>query len=673
MADSISIVMKMNDDITGKLKSIASTSKGVSKEFELLQNRVDALGKRYADFNQQSAKTAAEALDVKRAMDEAAKSFKKTGDEADQVRFQQLREEYTALTDAAKTYAEEAKQTQKAMRETYDQARKLEDGANGNGGFLTSTFGKTLGGALAASGVIREIGSSLTGALSIGMESAVGQPMATALNSTLSGAFSGAAAGAIAGFPGMIIGALGGGIAGAISGGTQIFEQQDDAFRSYVQEAYDSVTQEQTDALSAGSTIAGSREQTLMAFAQKLGGDQAAASYLGQVKEMAKSTNYTYDQITGYSKLLLNSYGTDETLDVLMRLSDATAGLNLNSSDNELWIAGLSRMRTTGKVTQEYLNYFSERGLDVYQALASATGADKSQIADLVSDGEISGGTAAQAILDYIDQTFGGLSEKLASTYDAMVDNLGDYEAELNAAMGEGYNEGRKTGLQAQMDWLSGESGEAVEEANRAIGARQAELENQKEQYIRDAMDAMMASDEYQTAKAAGDAAEMGRLIMQAKVQGMNDYNASEGAQEALAAEKALVDNIRKDTSLNQDYWDAGYEKGQWFTKGLAASIGGGSIPEYESLPGDWSYNADTGNSNAYGLKYVPYNGYPALLHQGEQVLTAEEARRKNRTAAEGVSVTITGPVTVRQDSDIDAIAVRLAQELEARALAYGG
>ena len=35
--------------------------------------------------------------------------------------------------------------------------------------------------------------------------------------------------------------------------------------------------------------------------------------------------------------------------------------------------------------------------------------------------------------------------------------------------------------------------------------------------------------------------------------------------------------------------------------------------------------------------------------------------------------MTITGPVTVRQDSDIDAIAVRLAQELEARALAYGG
>ena len=611
-------------------------------------------------------------MNVKRAMDEAAKSFKKTGDEADQVRFQQLREEYTALTDAAKTYAEEAKQTQKAMRETYDQARKLEDGAGGSGASRGVT-GSSLLGTLGKAGLLNMAGDAASQWANSFVSSAAGIGAGSLFSGSLSGAASGAAIGSIIPGIGTVAGAVIGGGLGLLTSGAQIFEQQDDAFRSYVQEAYDSVTQEQTDALSAGSTVAGSREQTLMAFAQKLGGDQAAASYLGQVKEMAKSTNYTYDQITGYSKLLLNSYGTDETLDVLMRLSDATAGLNLNSSDNELWIAGLSRMRTTGKVTQEYLNYFSERGLDVYQALANATGADKSQIADLVSAGEISGGTAAQAILDYIDQTFGGLSEKLASTYDAMVDNLGDYEAELNAAMGEGYNEGRKTGLQAQMDWLSGESGEAVEEANRAIGAWQAELENQKEQYIRDAMDAMMASDEYQTAKAAGDAAEMGRLIMQAKVRGMNDYNASEGAQEALAAEKALVDNIRKDTSLNQDYWDAGYEKGQWFTKGLAASIGGGSIPEYESLPGDWSYNADTGNSNAYGLKYVPYNGYPALLHQGEQVLTAEEARRKNRTAAEGVSVTITGPVTVRQDSDIDAIAVRLAQELEARALAYGG
>ena len=65
-------------------------------------------------------------------------------------------------------------------------------------------------------------------------------------------------------------------------------------------------------------------------------------------------------------------------------------------------ISGLSRMRTTGKATQEYLNYFSERGLDVYDALSRSTGADKSQIAGMVTAGSISGTDAAQAILDYI-------------------------------------------------------------------------------------------------------------------------------------------------------------------------------------------------------------------------------------------------------------------------------
>ena len=67
------------------------------------------------------------------------------------------------------------------------------------------------------------------------------------------------------------------------------------------------------------------------------------------------------------------------------------------------------------------------------------------------------------------------------------------------------------------------------------------------------------------------------------------------------------------------------------------------------------------------------YDGYPAMLHQGERVLTAQEARRAQRKNGSGLSVTITGPVTVRQNSDIEAIAVRLADEIEARALVYGG
>lgn len=81
-----------------------------------------------------------------------------------------------------------------------------------------------------------------------------------------------------------------------------------------------------------------------------------------------------------------------------------------------------------------------------------------------------------------MQEQYGGLSEQMAGTYEGMVDNLADAEANAEAAYGEGYNEKRKEGIQAQMDWLN--SG-VMDEANRAIGAWQAELENTKEQYQR--------------------------------------------------------------------------------------------------------------------------------------------------------------------------------------------
>lgn len=289
--------------------------------------------------------------------------------------------------------------------------------------------------------------------------------------------------------------------------------------------------------------------------------------------------------------------------------------------------------------------------------------------------GEIRGSEAVEEILAYMQEQYGGLSEQMAGTYAGMVDNLADAEANAEAAYGEGYNEKRKEGIQAQMDWLN--SG-AMDEANRAIGAWQAELENAKEQYQREAVELMMETKEYQQAQAEGDAAEMGRLIMQAKVQGMNEYNASKGAQLALESELALAAAIRDDARSDQAYWDAGYRKSQEYSKGLAAGmasalVGTGSetttgLSVEERRYGNWrrgGYYDEDGvwRSHAAGLERVPYDGYAALLHEGERVLTAREARQADQGG--GAQVTITGNTfEVRQESDIDAIAEALYRRL---------
>ena len=72
----------------------------------------------------------------------------------------------------------------------------------------------------------------------------------------------------------------------------------------------------------------------------------------------------------------------------------------------------------------------------------------------------------------------------------------------------------------------------------------------------------------------------------------------------------------------------------------------------------------------AYGLPYVPYDNYAALLHQGERVLTAREAR--NYQDGGGVSISI-GGMTVREEADIDRIAKTIVREIQYAKVGYGG
>ena len=647
-----SLVIRAEDRYSENIRRMSQFTKSFNKD-------VDDLEEQLRQLNAQKVSLKLDADQANRALKEAQKQFAATGDEADGLKVQLQQANYDNIKRNFDLVTRAARDTERQLSKTGEAGKQVSGG-----------FGSTLS-ALGQAGLYSMLGGAASQVSGVVLESYLGQPLATAMSSTLSGVASGAAIGSIIPGIGTAVGAVIGGLAGAVTGGSQIYEAQDDAFKNYVQEAVEGQLEEMDSIRSSGSATAGQREQDQIAFAQRFGSAEAAQSYLDQVRAMAVNTNYTYDEITGYSKSLLNSYSADETLGVLQTLSDATAGLNLDSSGVSMFIAGLSRMRTTDKVTQEYLNYFSERGLDVYDALSRSTGADKSQIAGMVTDGDIGGVEAAQAILDYIQAEFGGLSEKLATTYDAMVDNLGDAEANLNARMGEGYNEARKAGLQAQMDWLeSDQLGEAYE----AIGAWKAELENAKEQYIRDAVNEAMSSEDYQTAQAEGDAAEMGRIIMQAKINGMNEYNANEGKDEVLAQELALIEGVREDTALGDAYWDAGYTLGQEFSKGRAAGMSGGAGED----SGDFTDPASANYSPimmaysgldvpgyATGLDRVPYDNYPAILHEGERVLTASQARSYDRGGGTGGGIVINmNGAVIREESDIEKVAQALYERL---------
>lgn len=671
MGKDVSLAVSLSDKVSPVLKAMTGYTKAFDKSMEELDRQVHTLEKSQKELAAESANLQVRLKQVNKVVSQARKEADKYGDALHMTALQDAIEEQNQLKLALENSRVAMKSNQQSYKDMINTFRSDAVSLRTGDQTVQATSGTSLA-ALGKAGIGNLIGQSVSQALGTGLESQLGQPLATAFGSTISGIVSGASMGMIAGTQGAIIGGLVGLGSGLLSAATTVFNAKDDTFKSYVQETVEDQIQSMDNTLTSGSTIAGSREQTRLAFAQRFGDEAVANAYLDQVKTMARNTNYSFDEITGYSKALLNTYAPDEVFGVLQSLSDATAGLGLNESDVNVMIQGLSRMRTTGKATMEYLNFFGERGVDVYSALSNATGADRADIAEMVSRGEISGDTAAQAILDYINATFGGLSEKLSGTYDAMVDNLADAQAEIDTAMGEGYNEARKEGIQAQSDWLGGSGGEAVAEAYRSIGAWKASLENEKEQLMRQYIDEAMASDEYQTADAANDAATMGRLIMEAKVKAQNEYNASEGAQLMLESELSLIDSVRNNTALNEDYYDAGYRLGTAFSHGRLAALAGNStflaIPDISGNVTTVDLSAATGlNGYATGLSRVPYDNFPALLHEGERVMTAAEARSAD---ARAVQVTISGnEFVVRQDSDIDAIATALADKIRLAAL----
>ncbi len=699
----VSIALSAKDNFSQTLRKLAS-------EANTSVNDVDALQKSLTKLNNTRTNLKLDLSRAKSELREAEKRFKATGDAADELALKDKQIEFDNLTSQLKAVSSSAQAAEKNMMSLAGTNSKLSNRASGSG--KSGSMWGTLGGALATAGFGDMLSGSLSQAAGAFLGSYYGASDGAAIESVLGGAISGASMGAAAGsiIPGVgtAIGAAVGGAIGAVSGGieaaAQKFTEKDEAFKSYVQESVEGVLDEQAQALTSGSAIAGTREQTRMAFSKALGGDEAADAYLEQVREMASRTNYTYDEITGYTKQLLNSYDPSEIFEVLGDLSDATAGLNLNSSDVSLWVSGLNRMRITDKATMEYLNYFSERGLNVYEALSKALGVQESAVQDLVSNGDVSGTTAADAILNYISEQYGGLSERLASSYEGLMGNIEDANADLQAAMGEGYNEARKAGLQEQLDWMNGEMGASMQQAYEQIGAFQASLENTREQMVRDAMNAVMTgvlpeegfeaqigrlqemAEEYASAaqiaaaqpadsEAAQQAqADMGRLLAEAQVMAQNEYNASEGAQILLESQLSLAQTVAADTSADSTYYNAGQRLGHQYTQGISAAITSYRPPSVTlpsvSVAGGTTSRA-TGGSHltgatspyrAIGENRVPRDNTLYLLHEGERVLTAREARAADRKESGGnVVVNMGGNYTVRQDSDIDAIAEAVA------------
>ena len=702
----VSIAISAQDSYSSAIKSMAQITKSFSKDMDEMEGKLSQLNK-----NRYSLKM--DLREAQKKLSDAEKQFQKTKKAKDELARDDAQANFDRIQRNLALVTKGAREAENQMKKTGEAFRKVDN--QGGGG----SFGKNIVNALAVSGIgdaAKQLAQQGANAI---FASAFGDAGGTLASNILSMGTTGFSTGLmLGGAPGAAIGAgIGAGV-GLISGGIQNFEKKDDAFKSYYGELYSSAGERHAAELESGSGIASGRETDLISFSTLFGSRETAKTYLSELVSMANTTPFLYDDLTAMSKTLATfGYDAESILPVLSTIGDAGAALGMSTSDMTTVAQALGRMKSSDKATLEYLNILNDRGIGAVGMLAEAKGKSQGEIYNMISKGQIAGTEAVEIILSALTDGFSGAMEEQSKTFAGRSSTLEGWEQEMANAQGEAYNTLRSEGKQRQIDYYAGIADE-MSGLNAMIGAGEAAQENLKEQYLREAMNAVLKGTEIRLYE--GEQAETLRklrqeyMVIQADYADLQDgakktgkideselialgersdalksklealaegaFDASGEMQEVRDVELELISAIRENTlALGEAAYLGDYEKQQELSVGRggayidsldlqeqAAGIresvdhftGPGYNGPFDVDPANWS-------SHAWGLGYVPYDNFPALLHQGERVLTASQARAADQGAGPRVQVTVTGNSFYGSDKDLeDRVARRVASEV---------
>ena len=606
-----SVAMSVKDNLSQAVVGMKNSMTSFRTDITELQRELDRLSNTRVQMKMDLAGATREAKNAQKAFEalgDSATEAERKAAEADwreaEENLQNIRQQYDLV----------GRQIRATTRDMEDASGAISRVNNRMGGTVQPQGAMSMLQSIGQAGLYSQIGDMASQwALSLG-GSYLGNAGGNLLSGALGGAGSGAAIGTmIAPGVGTAIGAAVGGLVGLAGGAAQNFETKDEYFKNYVQEAVEGQLSSMQESIAGGSTTAAQWELDRIAFNQLLG-EGYGGRYLDAVKSFASSTPLEYSDLTAMSRALAPGFadgtisGLQRMMDLMEGIGNAGSALGVDASGMPVLAQALSRMESSGKANLEYLNMFQDRGVDVIGMLSEHYGVNQGEIYEMISDGAIAGQDAVDIIQNGMER-YAGAMDTMSKTFSGLQSTLNDAQTAIDAAYGEGYNETRKQGLEDEISFLSGESGAMMEEANRALGAWQAELENSKEQFIRDAITEAMSSQEYQSAAAEDDAAEMGRIIMQAQVKGMSDYNESEGATAMREMQLALVQGVQEDSAANEAMWNAGYELGEQYSKGVQAAL----LSAVSSV-------SDASRHSSYARKYIRHNDVGSCLRKARTI-----------------------------------------------------
>lgn len=441
---------------------------------------------------------------------------------------------------------------------------------------------------------------------------------------------------------------------------------------------------------------AGQMEQTYLSL-ERITGDKGQTDQLMDgLKNVAITSPFNIDELAQGSQLLL-SYGfaLDQVIPMLKTAGNASVGLNQGTGGVNSILSALGQIKSMGNLGIENIDQLDAIGIDAWGYLEKSFGKSEKGIKKLVRQGLIPADKAIQSIVDGMNQDPKFINQMLnqSKTLFGLFENIKEiFDLNILLPFGEGIRDGILPHLTKFVDKITGsqEKLQGFSDSLKNIGNMVGDFLGQRLEQAMNYFDNLNNDEEFQQ-MSFGD--KLIRVMSDA-LDGIIEWLDNGGSDKlSEILNKGIQIAAKLIDTVGPQLEDIGMSITGAVTKGALKGLGGTLIDKVKEWidvePPDnikimEAYNKSVfrfeeskesdSNSHVAGLSFVPNDNYPALLHRGERVLTAQA----NRSYQQGGNVTITIPkladvIQASSPTDVDSFINKFKNELVLAANNMGG
>ena len=194
------------------------------------------------------------------------------------------------------------------------------------------------------------------------------------------------------------------------------------------------------------------KENSQLAFETMLGSTEKATEFLSKLQTFAESTPFELPGLIDASqKMLAFGFTAEKILPTLTAIGDAVSGLGGSPEKLQRVITAIGQIQAKGKVQAQEMLQLAEAGIPAWEMLAKAIGKTIPEAMKDSENGAIDAATAINALINGMNQKFGGLMAKQSKSFTGLKSTFNDLLRDVAGKVTKPWFDNAKRGLETMI------------------------------------------------------------------------------------------------------------------------------------------------------------------------------------------------------------------------------